>query len=153
MNAVAERLSDLQAELSCQDKELDALYKVMKNHQNSIHQHLVDEAHQVRLVLDELGVALAAPFHQLPWGMMESVTLPTWGSQLGTLGAGGSVPADHKDVGGRQGENHTDGSCTTGEQGSEGNGPREMIGPECHLSVHYPQLGQCEPMGHMGPFR
>ena len=53
-------------ELSHQDEELDALYKAMKNHQNSVHQHLVDEANQVRLVLDELddqGVVLAAPFH------------------------------------------------------------------------------------------
>src|ERR1700731_2666699 len=43
-NAVAERLSDLQVELSHQDEELDALYKAMKNHQTSVCQHLVDEA-------------------------------------------------------------------------------------------------------------
>ena len=82
-NAVAERLSDLQVELSHQDEELDALYKVMKNCQNSVCQHLVDKANQVRLVLDELddqGVALAAPFCQPPQGMTELVALPTRGS-------------------------------------------------------------------------
>ena len=94
----------MQAELSHQDEELDALYKVMKNCQNSICQHLVDEANQVRLVLDELddqGVVLAAPFHRLPHGMMESATLPTQGSQLGALGTRGLAPADCEDVGGR----------------------------------------------------
>ena len=108
----------MQVELSHQDEELDALYWVMKNCQNSFCQQLGDEANQVRLVFDELddqGAVLAAPSCLPPHGMTELATLPTQGSQLGALGARGSVPADHKDVGGRQGENHTSGSHATGE--------------------------------------
>jgi hypothetical protein len=124
---VAKHLLEMQAELHCQDKEFDTLVKAMRDQQANLHQRLGKEANQVRLVLDsldELGT-INVPAWQTHREAVEPNAgniLSIWVNQAGALAPEADAPAVHDDM---------EGSHIMGEPG-----------PELHLQMRYPQLGQ-----------
>jgi hypothetical protein len=156
ITAIAERLSDLQAEVQRQDEEFDTLMNAVKERRIAVRRRLDEEANQVRLVMDSLeesGAALRAQTERRePRGSKGAEVLPTGATQWGTAGPERAAPAEPEDADGWHSRNRGEGSHIPGEPGSRASSPREMPGLEQRPKPRYPQLGLREPTGRMGPF-